>query len=334
VKIVLVYLGKKLPKYTKTNIKTLSSKFPNENFVLLIDHANSYTFDSENNVEVIQVSDPSLSWLPQNNFLNNHKQLQNDFWYKTLARFKLIRDYMQIRDQSILHIESDILLNRDFPFDKIHSIQENYAFPMINQQQGIASLLYLKNYCAAENLLKFTESCLMENPKSTDMDILGMLFRAARKDVFVLPTIDSGSLLSANFTEDINYYLKQNFNLFNGVFDGATLGQFFFGLDRIHTNGFLKTRLYLAHHHVDPRGFRLLIENDKYYAAFSNFKIEIFNFHIHSKVNKFFLLNEKYINLFIKKKTRKYSNFSFNAFYRSKIYILKYQFKKLKYFKI
>ena len=54
-KIVLVYLGKKLPKYTKTNIKTLSSKFPNENFVLLIDHANNFNFGSENNIEVIRV---------------------------------------------------------------------------------------------------------------------------------------------------------------------------------------------------------------------------------------------------------------------------------------
>lgn len=329
-KVVFAYLGKKLPKYAKTNIKNVSLKFPDERFVLLVDHSHNFNFGSRNNVEVIRLPDPSVSWASGNDILQNHEYFENNFWYKTIARFKLIEDYMRMRDESILHIEADIVLNQNFPFTKIESIEKEFAFSLINQHQGIGSILYLKNYPAAKELLKFTEARLRENPKYTDMDILGKLLDMKRKQVFILPTIDSGSLLSMNATKHINRDMADNFNFFNGVFDAATLGQYFFGLDRVHTHGFVKTQVYLPHHSVDPRGIKLLIEDKVVSATVSDLKVEVFNFHMHSKINKLFLSNEKTIECFIKDKNlSKLRYFSFLAFYHSKNYILKHQIRKV-----
>jgi hypothetical protein len=332
-KIVLVYLGKKLPKYAKKNVEYLSHTFPTQDFVLLIDHRNKFNLHSLKNLEILRVNDPFESWLIGNNILENGGNLQNDFWYKTLARFKVITDYMAAQNESVLHVEADVLLSLNFPFNLIQSIEENLAFPLINRDQAIASLLYIKDYNAAQKLLNFSEKALVRNPKNTDMDILGMLFKETPEDVFILPTIDPKSALVTHTFKSSGQIAGQHYAKFNGLFDGATLGQYFFGLDRIHTNGFLKTGIYLSHHFVDPRNVRILIKRKKFYVHKGDSTFELYNLHLHSKITKFFALEGKCISDFINKSNRKnLQTFSLLSYYRSKSYIIAHQIQKIRKF--
>jgi hypothetical protein len=332
-KIVLVYLGKKLPKYAKKNVEYLSRTFPSQDFVLLVDNKNRFKLRSMKNMEVLCLTDPFESWLIGNKLLENGGHLQNDFWYKTLARFKIISDYMEFRNESVLHIELDVLLSCNFPFNLIKSIEEDLAFPLINRDQGIASLLYIKDYKAAKMLLNFSEKALSRNPKNTDMDILGMLSKKAPEGVLILPTIDPKSILMADTFKFNDQIAGKNYAKFNGLFDGATFGQYFFGLDRIHTNGNLKTGVYLSHHFVDPRNVRILIKEKRFYIYKGNSAFEIFNLHLHSKVAKFFAVGGKSVSDFVNKSNRKNLwTFSFLSYYKSKSYIIFHQIKKIRKF--
>lgn len=332
-KIVLVYLGSKIPKYARKNLKYLAHSFPNREFVLLVDHAKNYSSKSMRNVKVIRISDPSITWKSGNVILKNSPGFKNDFWYKTIARFKAIEEYMKSNDECSLHIESDVLLSHSFPFALIESISQNFAFPLINDNQGIASLLYIKNYDAAKLLVNFAEQILARNAKYTDMDILGLLYKEREQDVCVLPTIDSELMLLADSFKNHCLDIGRHASKFNGVFDAATLGQYFFGLDRIHTNGFLKTRVYLPHHYLDPRNIRLVIDEGSYYALINDKRVAVYNLHLHSKVEKFF--SDSSINLrqfLMNENSGRFKNFSILAYYNSKIYIIAYQFKKLNNF--
>ena len=329
-KIVIVYLGKKVPKYVKSNIKYLSYTFPNERFVILIDQAKFLDLESMENVECVRLQDPYRSWTTRNQLLDNSTRSKNDFWYKTLARFKIIEDYMLVKNEKILHIEADVLLSPNFPFNLIKSINQNFAFPLINDLQGIASLLYIKNHAAAKELIRFSEKVLNDFPDSTDMDILGKLYKDRLNDVYVLPTIDSNAKLSAKqFKLSIND-AASHFKTFNGVFDGATIGQFFFGLDRIHSSGLLKRYIYLAHHFVDPRNFNILIEEHNFYLSHKGSLIEVYNLHLHSKINQFFSLQRSKLKKYsLTPKVLFLSYFSLITYYRSKHYIIKHQFQKI-----
>jgi hypothetical protein len=332
-RIVLVYLGQKIPKYARKNLLYLAHTFPERQIVLLIDNAKIFNVKSINNVEIIRLQDPSISWTNGNRILKSANNFKNDFWYKTLARFKAIEDYMITNSESLLHIEADVLLSRNFPFTSIESIKENFAFSLVNHTQGIASLLYIKNHEAAKSLLNYSEDALTKNPKYTDMDILGELYREKRKDVHVLPTVDSKSILLADSFKTYNVGIMNNSSKFNGLFDAATLGQYFFGLDRIHTHGFLKTKIYLPHHFVDPRKVDMMITEGNFYAVTKDDKIEIYTLHLHSKINKFFSLNSKNLKNFIdNKKFKKIGTFSFISYYNSKIYIVLHQLKKIRNF--
>lgn len=332
-RIVLVYLGQKIPKYARKNLLYLAHTFPERQIVLLVDNAKIFNVKSIKNVEIIRLQDPSISWINGNRILKDSNGFKNDFWYKTLARFKVIEDYMRINSESLLHIEADVLLSRNFPFTSIESIKENFAFSLVNHTQGIASLLYIKNHEAAKSLLNYSEDALTKNPKYTDMDILGELYREKRKDVHVLPTVDSKSILLADSFKTYNTDIMNNSSKFNGLFDAATLGQYFFGLDRIHTHGFLKTKIYLPHHFVDPRKVDMMISEGNFYAVTKDYKIEIYTLHLHSKINKFFSLNSKNLKNFIdNKKFKKIGTFSIISYYNSKIYIVLHQIKNIRNF--
>ena len=332
-KIVLVYLGKKLPKYAKKNVEYLSHTFPSQDFVLLIDHRNKFKPRSLKNLEILRLNDPFESWAIGNKILEDGENLQNDFWYKTLARFKAITDYMASQNESVLHIEADVLLSRNFPFNLIKSIEENLAFPLINRDQAIASLLYIKDYDAAQKLLNFSEKALARNPKNTDMDILGMLSKETPEDVLILPTIDPKSILMTDIFKSSGQIAGKHYAKFNGLFDGATLGQYFFGLDRIHTAGFLKTGIYLSHHFVDPRNVRILIKEKKFYVHKGDSTFELYNLHLHSKITKFFVLEGKSISDFINKPSHKnLRTFSLLSYYNSKSYIITHQIQKIRKF--
>jgi hypothetical protein len=286
-------VGRKLPKYVKKNVIHLSHTFPGQDFVLLTDHKNEFKLKGIKNLEILRLTDPFDSWTIGNKLLEDGGNLQNDFWYKTLARFKIITDYMASQHGSVLHVEADVLLSQNFPFNLIESIGENLAFPLVNRDQGIASLLYIKDYSAAQKLLNFCEKALARDPKNTDMDILGILFKECPEDVLILPTIDPKSTLFTDAIDSSNNIASKHYYRFNGVFDGATLGQYFFGLDRIHTNGVLKTRIYLSHHLVDPRKVQILIKEKRFYVHKDHNVFELYNLHLHSKITSFFDVNGK-----------------------------------------
>jgi len=171
---IIVYLGPKLPKYVKKNINYLSSTFPDQEFVILIDHAKNYSKKKLKNVEIIRCQDPIISWSPANQILSKENHFKNDFWYKTLARFKVLEEYMKDNNESIMHIEADVLLSKNFPFDRVKLIDKKFGYCLVTDKQGIASLLYIKNYEAAKILLAQQANAAIEGvmAKGVELDIV------------------------------------------------------------------------------------------------------------------------------------------------------------------
>lgn len=283
--IVLVYLGKKkLPKYVFANLSYLKASFPEHEIVLISD--NKKTISSLRDFEISTFLCSNYLAAAPREYVNEIPDLQfrGGFWFYTIARFFAIEEYLSTRQKnSILHLESDVLLLRNFPFDKLSSI-EGLAFPTVNLNYAAASTLYISDFTAAKALCDFSRDEIYANPRITDMDILGARSLSERVPVTYLPTAfgDDHHFQEWVSREAIETF-KSGIERFNGVFDAMTWGQYLTGEDP--RNNYGKKRIYgvQMHHSVAVDSY-----STQYLAGEISISCEcgsfpLYSLHIHSK---------------------------------------------------
>ena len=281
---VWVHLGgSKIPPYLRISLENFSELFENQSLVLLVDEDKNLGNLQIKNLTVKKVELVDPDWDTIKSTLGHDLNFRNEFWFNSLARFKIIHMYMTLEDVgSLLHIESDVTFTSDFPFQILKDLRQVLAYPLQGDGQGIASLLHVGSREVLAEFLTFCSREVSENSKSTDMTILFNFLKHNPEKVVVMPTLPAesengkkGSTLYAN--------VSQNLDLFGGVFDAISIGQYLFGVDPRNHRGRKKLYWEDKSHWVKPSKYKFEWSGNSLLAKRANFVTKVFSLHIHSK---------------------------------------------------
>lgn len=281
---VWVHLGgSKIPPYLRISLENFSELFQDQSLVLLVDEDKNLGNLQIKNLTVKKVELVDPDWDTIKSTLGHDLNFRNEFWFNSLARFKIIHMYMTLEDVgSLLHIESDVTFTSDFPFQILKDLRQVLAYPLQGDGQGIASVLHVGSREVLAEFLTFCSREVSENSKSTDMTILFNFLKHNLDKVVVMPTLPvelengkKGSTLYAS--------ASQNIDLFGGVFDAISIGQYLFGVDPRNHRGRKKLYSEDKSHWVKPSKYKFDWSGNSLLAKRANFVTKVFSLHIHSK---------------------------------------------------
>jgi hypothetical protein len=292
VNVVYVYLGRALPKYAVASIHRFNSSFPKQNM--------TFISDIETNLEVVRnlgirthlVTNPIEVWPELREHRSVDPNFRDGFWLLTLARFQAIAQFMAAHpNESVLQVECDVLLFPNFPFELINGSAKEISYPLVNDNEAAPSLVYFKSEKAVSNLLDFASRQISLRSKLTDMTILHAYWLDFPDRVQILPTnIDQEVAFQPWVTNHLRTSMSEGFDIYNGIFDAATWGQYIGGEDPRNTLGIRRVFHVLKNHAVDPSRFDWFYESETEspYVSVGSRKAPIFCLHIHSKDSMFF----------------------------------------------
>lgn len=258
--LVLVYSGNTWPTYLEANLRYLRNKFFDKEITLLVDNPNfPRSYEKFCKCVVIDYKSELMQSLFNN--LTHDKTFWDGFWFKTIERFFLLENYMgRNPSESILHIEADVLLLPNFPFEKIEKIPNGLAFPIISESQAVASVFFVRDLHSLRTFLNFAFEYSLHDPTATDMSILAN-YALNSGDVFILPTIPKYYAPNYDNSELFRRsQMKENSEL-DSLFDGATYGQYLFGIDPRNNLGNRKIFKVFPNHFVNPSKFEFFLGN-------------------------------------------------------------------------
>lgn len=257
--IVLAYSGHKWPRYLEANLKYLKKAFPSQHVVLLSDNS-LFPHRFREYAECISIEHKSERMYEFFSNLNHSKDFWDGFWFKTIERFFLLESYLSDRPgQSILHLEADVLLLNNFPFEKFEDLEHGLAFPMISDTQGVASVLFIRDLDSLRDFLTFAYGVSITDSTATDMSLLAQYAKHSQ-DVLILPSIPRN--YAAPERNSILFKLSQLMedSKFDCLFDGATYGQYLFGIDPRNNLGNRKLFSTFPNHFVNPSNLEFNID--------------------------------------------------------------------------
>jgi hypothetical protein len=230
--IVFVHLNSPVPLYLRLNILSTIKKFPEAKIVLI--HNEKKRNRIQTNLRNFEYQ-PGVRSLSIENSLNHPKDFRNNFWFSAIQRFDALHAYMEQSDESILHIESDVILSKDFPLKKFIIGEMKIAYPIVADNRGVASSIFIRDLYTAEKLIRLTEETTLVNSNATDMEILAE-FSKKNPDVTFLLAFGPESV-SAYDESFVLERVRPAFEQFSGVFDGNDIGVYLFGTDPRNARG-------------------------------------------------------------------------------------------------
>lgn len=266
--VVFVNLGK-VPRYLEKNIEYILTQFPNQPCYLITDQ-NKSSFPQKVGLEIIQLAEVMVSWPAKFEIKDKRKDFRNNFWFSSKARLLLLPEMMNmLKIERLLHIENDVWISPNFPFHLFETLSAPVAFPQVDEERGIASLLYVNGRFGIEILKDACEAW----PEMTDMQILGQISHKYGSAVILPSTYGVSSLKMENW-----------------IFDGAKLGMYLFGSDSRNSRGVSKRFKRSPMGDLAPNQKILLKENQLLLKEL-NSEIRIASLHLHSKQARLFSLN-------------------------------------------
>ena len=161
------------------------------------------------------------------------KSLRSNFWFSSLVRFSLLARFMNSNDRPTIHVESDVVLAEDFPVEKFSHITKPFAYPIVSNERGIASTIFIRDKDSADFLWSFSKKIVQEDPLASDMQILFNLWRHHPEMVERLPIAPSNLYKDSRSDEH---------SLFDGYFDGHDFGVYIGGTNPWNTRGVSQIR--------------------------------------------------------------------------------------------
>ena len=287
--IVFAHFNSPLPKHLILNLKRTIHLFP-QHEIHLVTNLNSELI-MINKLKVFNYN-PSPRWFDLEKTLSHNREFRNNFWFTSLARFLALAEFSQTHNREMLHIESDVVISHDFPFDDFLEIPSWFSFPVVNKSMGIASCLFIKNAEAAEYLSQLTILMAKKDSYVTDMHVLGEICRKDSYFFQLLPTSPSLKNALPSASESHLDSIHDSTLIFKGFFDGRDLGMYLFGDDPRNKRGISFVRKFDTRFYLNARELIYILKNDRdfpyIYDPFKNTFMPIFTLHIHSKNLKLF----------------------------------------------
>lgn len=281
--IVFVHFGSKYPKHLILNLKRTCEIFPDVPVVLITDMPEVIEIDQANFRKSYFRMSNDYHTLDKN--LSHPKNFRNNFWFTSLARIYALCDYIVTKNISILHIESDVLVSSDLPLGRFVECDRPIAFTLVGKGSGVASVMWIKNANAANQLRDYSAKSAQEDPTTTDMKILGRFqedYPQLVRTLASFPT-ESGESYKSLPTQVLEDFIYCE-NLFGGYFDAADVGRFLLGDDPRNHRGVKLLRTALDTSYFNPREFKYIYSMSRdFVGTNSSLNGKFFSLHIHSK---------------------------------------------------
>jgi hypothetical protein len=306
--IVFVHLGDSPCIHLWKNLERTQNLFPEMTVNIVID-SKKHLRNIPKQVRVIywNTEDAGIEWRGSRDLV-----FRRGFWKHSLNRlFALNYCHQEIGQRAILHVESDVLLLPNFPWERFANLEKIYWQPY-NEERDVASLLYSPGPSYTKLLQDALLDAYKSNASHTDMTILRQISRDNILPNGYLPIIDSGNLtlLNANYQGEVPWIRQERDSIFNdGLFDSAAIGMWLLGHDPRNSYGqFLihdESLIVQGNTPVDSRKLNLEMSNDGNLYLKGRIPeeadISIWSLHIHSKELAIFGQNwQESLNYYVK----------------------------------
>lgn len=275
IKLILVHSGNNFPEYLNDCIELALIQNIEVHLIL------SYKLHKFIKYNIILVN---LEEYQDENYLNYSNQkfdttFRDNFWNRTSTRFFILHNYAKQKAfESFFHIENDVALfsNLQKEENTLSNTNKEMFLIMDSHNRCIPSLLWVRNYKILESL----SNHIYLNQDKNDMESLASFFYYHQNTVGNLPIIPSFYL---GELKDSQLDYSNLFDELNCIFDGASIGQYLFGIDCIenpnkNTKGFINETCTF-----NPNNFKYEINKTNLYLNYKELKVPIINLHMHCK---------------------------------------------------
>ncbi len=301
--IVFVHLNSPVPLYLRLNIVSTIKKFPNAKVVLIRNdkksegiHSNLWHFEYQ----------PGAISLSIENSLNHPKDFRDNFWFSAIQRFDALRMYMEKFSESILHLESDVIISSDFPIEKFIVTGKKLAFPVVARNRGVASSVFIKDFETSEKLVRAAKDSCLVNAYTTDMEILAEFYEK-NQDITLSLAFGPESTDTYHHDFQIDRIALSN-QIFDGIFDGNDIGVFLFGTDPRNARGISFMRTSIPGNYAKIDTWEFIFDNRRKFInlEFNGLVIPVYSVHATSKrLALFYYATQRlYIRRYLRKRYR------------------------------
>ena len=287
--LVFAHFYTQVPRHLIKNLELTASNFPQSKIYLVTDRNDVRGLPKS--IQVVAYK-PDSMWREMESRLSHPREFRNNFWFTSIARFLALADFASHRDESFLHIESDVIISPDFPVEKIDKGNWDFAFPVVNDELAIASTLYFRNSRAASQLAQLAISECGANSHATDMHVLKKLMDENPNRVQMLPTATANQNSYNKIPENFLIQTASAIEYFGGVFDGFDIGQYLLGIDPRNRRGRNLLRSVNPDNYLNCRNmkFEMTPSREFPYVNDGGILFPLFSVHVHSKNLKVFQL--------------------------------------------
>jgi hypothetical protein len=289
-KVVLVHLGDAPAEHLWENLRSLLIRFHNIDFVLVSDRQHSEAPESPRLTFYRYCRDHQTRLVFEG--LVHDSKFRSGFWLLTLERFIALEKYHASNPNSmIIHIESDILLLPNFPFEAFQKLTK-LSWQRVDDTRDVASILVLPKYSETVWFIRAMMELLGAKNDLTDMTLLNSLRIAYPDRITVLPSfspeLDAEIRWNGEFNQMLPLQLSTGLELFNGIFDPAAFGMWLTGSDPRNYYGrqilFDTEEIVKGGTYVNPARFKyILTKSAQLYCKSNDKQIRIWSLHVHSK---------------------------------------------------
>lgn len=227
-KIVFIHLGMAENDHLVPNMTRVLRLFPQYE-VHLVTSAKTTIRDIPTSIHCHKYI-PGERTEKQFQFLAHNEKFRQGFWRFSLERLLALSVvHARYPQEPILHLESDVLLMPNFPFESLAAI-DSLMWNLYNTDHDVSAILFSPNLRTTLKLENIILDKIQVNPKLTDMTLLNEVWRDKELDVQHF----------AGFCRELPE-LKNEFAQpferseeglgFGGLFDGAAIGMWLLGHD-------------------------------------------------------------------------------------------------------
>jgi len=273
---VFVHLGAALPKHLKDNISRHRKLFPNQKLTLIVDRMPPEDLPQGIQIFTYVAEKNDLKILDEMDKVSDF-HFRDGFWKYTFLRlFALEKFHETYPDEPILHIESDVILMPNFPWEKFKSISQ-LAWLNVNSLCDVASLVFSPNSNETHFFVNELRIIAKEDPSTTDMlSMREFALRNPSHHTYLPSLTERNSRVPDVYDENA----KSQIANFQGYFDPSAIGMWNFGQDPKNLYGF-RNRFHLdSSYDLNPSKSEYFFEESR---LFDSDGLDIYSLHVHSK---------------------------------------------------